>query len=119
MVNNSIDKSNRNGTGQGMHPNSRKNLEKGREGNNHANKDCSITRIQREMMGELCPYAQDPTWTWAYTLAVAGMRDALTDERARENIKDRIEGKVAVPTSFSGTVTLRVKYDDDRNISRD
>jgi len=88
---------NKNGKRQGMHPNSRKNLDKGRVGNNHANKDFSITRIQRGMMGELCPYAKDPTWTWAYALAEAGMKDALTEERTRENLKDRIEGKITQP----------------------
>jgi len=97
MVNDSIEQLNRNGDRRGMSPNSQKNLGKGRLGNNHAKKDCSITRIQREMMGHNCPYAKDPTWTWAYALAEAGMRDALQEERARENLKDRLEGKVTLP----------------------
>lgn len=88
---------NKNGGRQGMHPNSRRNLDKGRVGNNHAKADVSITRIQRGMMGEICPYAKDPTWTWAYALAEAGMKDALIEEKARENLKDRIEGKVTLP----------------------
>jgi len=88
-------KLNRSGNRRGMSPESRKNLII--NGNNHAKKDFSITRIQRGMMGELCPYAKDPTWTWAYALAEAGMKDALTEERTRENLKDRIEGKITQP----------------------
>lgn len=90
-------KLNSNGDFRGMSPNSQKNLGKGRLGNNHASKDVSITRIQRDMMGQLCPYAKDPAWTWAQAIADAGMRDALTEEKARENLKDRLEGKVTLP----------------------
>jgi len=88
---------NRNGDERGMSPESRKNLELGRKTNHRAQKDISITRIQEEMLDQLCPYAEDPTWTWARTIAVAGLREALTDEKARENLKDRVEGKVALP----------------------
>jgi len=92
---------NKNGDRRGMSLNSQKNLLGvqgiGNPKNNHAKKDCSITRIQRGMMAELCPYAKDPTWTWAYALAEAGMKDALTEEKARENLKDRLEGKVTQP----------------------
>lgn len=60
-------------------------------------KEYSITSIQKEMLGQLCPYAKDPGWTWAYALAEAGMKDALTQDKARENLKDRFEGKILQP----------------------
>jgi len=113
MTNGSTKQLNSNGNRRGMSPNSRKNLDIGRKGNNHAKADISVTCIQREMLGKVCPYAKDPTWTWAYALAEAGMRDALTEEKARENLKDRLEGKVTQPTSGEGTYTLIVKYDND------
>ena len=58
-------------------------------------------------MGQLCPYAKQPTWTWAYALAEAGMRDALTEEKARENLKDRIEGKVTLQIGGEGGEPIR------------
>jgi len=110
---------NRSGNRRGMSVNSHKNIYaalKTLKDNNHAKKDCSITRIQRDMMGQLCPFAKDPTWTWAYALAEAGMRDALTEEKARENLKDRIEGKVTLPIGGEGgePIILRVVYDNSR-----
>ena len=100
---------NKSGNKRGMSLNSHKNIVKALEtlkNNNHAEKAISITRIQRDMMGELCPYAKNPTWTWAYAIAEAGMKDALTEEKARENIKDRLEGKVTVPVENTGKVTI-------------
>lgn len=111
---------NKKGDRRGMSHNSLKNLHPRLKGNNNAKKDCSITRIQREMMGQLCPYAKDPTWTWAYALAESGMKDALTEEKARENLKDRLEGKVTQPVFGEGTITLKVVYEDsDRNRVQD
>lgn len=112
MGNDSVEKLNKNGDKRGMSPNSQKNLGKGRLGNNHAKKEVSVTRIQRGMMGQLCPYAKDPTWTWAYAIAEAEMRDALDQQKARDSIKDRLEGKVTQPEAHEGEITLRVKYDD-------
>jgi len=106
---------NKNGDKRGMSLNSQKNLLGvqgiGNPKNNHAKKDCSITRIQRGMMAELCPYAKDPTWTWAYALAEAGMKDALTEEKARENLKDRLEGKVTQPIGGEGGGPIEVDID--------
>lgn len=102
---------NRNGNRRGMTVNSHKNIYKALavlQGNDHAKKKISITRIQRKMLGELCPFAKDPSWTWAYALAEAGMRDALTDERARENLKDRLEGKMTLPVE--GVGNIHIKY---------
>ncbi len=80
--------------------------------NGKPKKEFSLTSIQKEMMGQFCPYAKDPTWTWAYALAEAGMRDALTEERARENLKDRLEGKLKEPID----VTSRGESLGNRNI---
>lgn len=104
---------NSNGNRRGMSPNSRKNLDRGRKGNNHADKGVSITRIQRGMLGQICPYAKDPTWTWAYTIAEAEMRDAIINQKARDSIKDRMEGKVIQPIGGGdgGPVVIRVIYD--------
>jgi len=119
MLNNSTEiQLNRKGNRRGMHgnPNSRKNLEKGRLGNNHAKKELSITRIQREMMGQSCSYAKDPTWTWAYAIAEAEMRAALGEQKARDSIKDRLEGKVDQGTGIHGEIIIKVKYDDNDRI---
>ncbi len=104
-------KLNSQGNHRGMSQNSLKNLHPRLKGNNHADKDLSITRIQREMMGQLCPYAKDPTWTWAYALAEAGMRDALTEEKARENLKDRLEGKVTLPIGGENGAPIKIEHD--------
>jgi len=93
---------NSNGNRRGMSPNSRKNLDEGRKGNNHGKGDISITHIQRGMLGELCPYAKDPTWTWAYAIAEAEMRDAIDNQKSRDSIKDRLEGKVTQPIAPVG-----------------
>ncbi len=105
---------NKSGNKRGMSLNSHKNIVKALEvlkGNNHAKADISITAIQREMMRELCPYAKDHTWTWAYAIAEAGMKDALTEEKARENLKDRMEGKIAQPVIGENDKPIQVEID--------
>jgi len=106
-------KLNKNGNRRGMSPNSRKNLDMGRKGNNHAKKDISITPIQRGMIGELCPYAKDPTWTWGYAIAEAEMRDAMINQRARDSIKERLEGKVSLPIEGSLEITETRELTDE------
>ncbi len=88
---------NKNGKPNGMHPNSQKNLGKGRVGNNHAKKGLSITRIERGMLGQVCPYTKVPGQTWAEAIADSEMRDALESQKARDSIKDRLEGRVPLP----------------------
>ena len=95
-------KLNTNGNKRGLSPNSRKNLDEGRKGNNHAKKGISITRIEREMMGQECPYAKIPGQTWAQAIAESEMRDALLSQKSRDSIKDRIEGRVPTPVSLAG-----------------
>ena len=102
MGNDSTDKLNRKGNLRGMSPNSQKNLGKGRVGNNHAKKGLSITGIKRDMMELPCPYAKNPAWTWAYAIAEAEMRDALDQQKARDSIKDRLEGRVPTPIALTG-----------------
>jgi hypothetical protein len=102
-------KLNRNGNRRGMHPNSQNNIKNNTKHPGRPRKEFSITNIQREMLDQLCPYAEDPTWTWAKAIAMAGLRESLTDERARENLKDRIEGKVTQPIGGENGAPLAVK----------
>lgn len=91
----SLKQLNRNGDERGMSPNSQKNLGKGRLGNNHAKKEVSITRIQRGMMGQSCPYAIGKTW--AEWLAERGLALAAENARYYCELLDRLEGKVTLP----------------------
>ena len=97
-----IQQLNRNGNRRGMTPNSQKNLGKGRMGNNHAQKGLSITRIQREMLSQLCPYAKDPTLTWVEYLAERGMAMASENATYYKELLDRLEGKVTQPIAGEG-----------------
>ena len=105
---------NRNGDRRGMSLSSQKNLLGvqgiGNPKNNHAKKELSITRKQREMLPLPCPYAPDKTWVeW---LAERGMSLAGENATYYKELLDRLEGKVTQPVSGEGTITLRVKYDD-------
>ena len=86
------DKLNSNGNRRGMSQNSQKHLRPRQKGNNNAKKGISITRIERGMMGQLCPYAKTPGQTWAQAIADSEMRDALESQKARDSIKDRSIG---------------------------
>jgi len=114
---------NRSGNKRGLNPNSRKNLEKGREGNNHAKKDYSITRMLKEMANE----AADERWlevedkgkglSWRQAAA-----KRLWIETVRGNISaagevlNRVDGKPMQPAGIEGTIVLRVEYDDKDRI---
>jgi len=111
MSGNSIEQLNSNGNRRGMSLESRKNLALGRKTNHRAQKDISITRIQEGMLDQLCPYAKDPNWTWAYAIAEAGLRDCLDNEKAREDLKDRMEGKVTQPIGGDKDNPLQVEID--------
>jgi len=105
-------KLNSNGNRRGMNQNSLKNLHPRLKGNNHANKEYSITRIQRDMLPQLCPYAEGKTW--AEWLAERGL--ALAGENAAyyRELLDRLEGKVSQPVEGEGKVevTYKVVYVD-------
>ena len=95
---------NKNGKPQGMHPNSRKNLDIRRVGNNHANKDYSITRIIKTMLDDPAEErwleAEDKHKQFTWRQAIA---KRMLIEAARGNAKvtgellDRLEGKVTQP----------------------
>ena len=112
MSNNSIEQLNRNGNKRGMSPNSRKNLEKGREGNNHANKDYSITRIVKEWIDEpaeerfLETYDKGKELTWRQAIALRMLRDGVTGKY--NELLDRVEGKVTQP--IGGDMNMNVNF---------
>lgn len=112
---------NTSGNKRGLSPNSRKNLELGRKTNNHTEKGYSITRIQRDMLPQPCPYA--PGKTWAEWLAERGL--ALAGENARYYVEllDRLEGKVIIPIGGNGEpVTFKVIHErawEGKNIESD
>ena len=65
-------------------------------------KDPGITAIQRGMLDEVCPYATVPRQTWREWLALRGLTLAGTADSAHEHLKDRLEGKVALPVKVEG-----------------
>jgi hypothetical protein len=106
---------NRNGNRRGMSPKSRKNLEKGRQGNNHAKKDYSITRIVKEMIDDpaeerfLDVQDKDKGLTWRQAIALRMLRDGVGGKYGE--LLDRIEGKVAQPISGDKDNPLQVEVD--------
>jgi hypothetical protein len=121
MVNNATEQLNKNGNKRGMSPNSRKNLDNGRKGNNHAKKDFSITRVVKEMLDD----AAEEQWlevgdkhkgvTWRQAVAKRILVEAVRgNTRAISDLLDRLEGKVTQPIGGEGggPVILKVVYDD-------
>lgn len=92
---------NRNGNKRGMNPNSRKNLEKGREGNNHAKKDYSVTRIVKEWLDKpaeerfIDVQDKEKGLSWRQAIALRMLRDAVGGKYGE--LLDRLEGKVTQP----------------------
>ena len=87
---------------RGEHPNSQKNLEKGRfkkgEVSNpkgRPRKELSITSILREQLGEPCQ--KDPSKTWAEWLALRALELAGENPSYYKELMDRLEGKVVFP----------------------
>lgn len=106
---NMVDKStenqlNKNGKPQGMHPNSRVNLDRGRVTNHRTKKDCSITRILKDMANDVAVErwleVEDKGKGLSWRQAVA---KRMWIEATRGNAKvqaellDRLEGKVTQP----------------------
>ena len=112
---------NTNGYKRGMNRNSRKNLEKGREGNNHAAKDFSITRIVKKMIDEpaeerwLDVSDKGKELTWRQAIALRMLRDGVCGKYGE--LLDRLEGKITQPLGLSGATILRVVYDNDNGSS--
>jgi len=104
---------NKNGNRRGMSPNSRKNLEKGREGNNHANKDYSITRIVKEKIDEpaeerwLDAHDKGKGLTWREAIALRMLRDSVGGKYSE--LLDRVEGKVTQPIAGEGGQPIKTE----------
>ncbi len=120
MAKSTDEKLNRNGEAQGMHPNSRKNLDRGRKGNNHADKDYSITRILKEMADDPAPERwlevedQGKGLTYRQAAARRIWIDAIRgNAKITGELLDRLEGKVTQPVANEGTITLRIVDDSD------
>ena len=95
---------NSNGNKRGMNPNSRKNLDSGRKGNNHAKKDYSITRIIRDMLDQpaeerwLETEDKRKRFTWRQAIAKRILiESAKGNARVTSELLDRLEGKVTQP----------------------
>ncbi|MGA2670448.1 MAG: hypothetical protein ABSF21_03395 [Dehalococcoidia bacterium] len=114
---------------RGEHPNSRKNLEKGRfKKGEVANprgrpaKEFCITGILREKLAEPCPYA--PGKTWAEYIARRALELASENPTYFKEILDRVEGRVALPiqqdiTSESPHYTIIVSSEEAKhNVER-
>ena len=99
-------KLNTRGNRRGMTPNSRKNLEKGREGNNHAQKDYSVTRIVKELIDELAEERfldindKGKGLTWRQAIALRMLRDGVGGKYSE--LLERLEGKVTQPIGGEG-----------------
>ncbi|MFW6105166.1 MAG: hypothetical protein ACOC7P_01130 [Chloroflexota bacterium] len=87
---------------RGEHPNSKKNLEKGKfkkgEVSNpkgRPRKELCITSILREKLNEPCD--KDPSKTWAEWLALRALELAGENPTYYKELLDRVEGKVTQP----------------------
>jgi len=92
---------------RGEHPNSLKNLEKGRFKKGEVSnprgrppKELCITSILREQLGEPCPYA--PGKTWAEWVARRALELAGENPTYYRELLDRLEGKVVQPVGGEG-----------------
>jgi len=109
---------NRNGNRRGMSPNSQKNLGKGRNGNNHANKDYSITRIIKEMLDKpaverwLEVEDKGQRLTWRQAIAKRILIEAVRgNARVTNDLLDRLEGKVVQPIGGEDGGAIKVDID--------
>jgi len=87
---------------RGEHPNSRKNLEKGKFKKGEVSnprgrppRELCITDITRDQLGEPCP--KDPTKTWAKYLSDKWLDLACENVWAFKELMERLEGKVVFP----------------------
>ena len=113
-------KLNTRGNRRGMTPNSRKNLEKGREGNNHALRDYSVTRIVKELIDEpaeerfLDVPDKGKGLTWRQAIALRILRDSVRGKYGE--LLDRLEGKVVQPIGGEGgkDLTFNILVSDEQ-----
>ncbi len=91
-----------------VHPNSLKNLEKGRfkkgqSGNPQGRppRELCITSITRDQLGEPCP--KDPSRTWARYLSDKWLELACENVHAFKELMERLEGRVVFPIETEPT----------------
>ena len=112
---------NANGNKRGMNSNSRKNLEKGRQGNNFAGKDYSITRVVREMIDNKAEerFLDVPDkgkgLTWREAIALRMLRDGVCGKY--NELLERLEGKVTQPVEAA--ITGNVNFVIGRGYTED
>lgn len=88
------------GDKRGLHPNSLKNLENGRNHNGRPKKDKCLLEYIRAQLGEQCQY--EPGKTWLEALAHAELRHSLKDTAARRDLFDRLLGKPLESLELAG-----------------
>ena len=113
-----MDKLNTSGNKRGLSQNSLKNLHPRLKGNNHANKDYSITRIVKSMLDD----AADERWlevedkgkgvTWRQAIAKRLLIEAVRgNAKICSELLDRLEGKVTLPIGGEGGGPIGVEVD--------
>ena len=114
-------KLNSNGNRRGMNQNSLRNLHPRLKGNNHANKDYSITRIIKDMLDNpaeerfLDVQDKGKSITWRQAIAKRILIEAVRgNAKVTGELLDRLEGKVSQPVEGEGKVevTYKVVYVD-------
>lgn len=106
------------GNRRGMPSNSRKNLRPNRNGRLPAK--LSLTSLTKQELARIPTVEEDgfdgKGKSNAWWIARIAVRDARKGDRsARQEIWERVEGKVTQPVVSEGTITLRVVDDDDSN----
>ena len=122
MAKNSTNQLNSNGDRRGMSPNSRKNLENGRNQKGRPKDEDAISRILRDLGSYIPDYPRkngEPETRSRRQIACEKLWDIADYGEpnhaiaAMNFITERTEGKVTLPIGGEGTITVRVKYDSD------
>ena len=124
-----IEQRNNKGNKRGLHPNSLKNLEKGRQwrkeqsGNPKGRPPLAITSLIREMLDEqadyIAPGAAPSDKTWRQLIAKAILYHAAKGNPVMiRELLERLEGKITQPVvgEGGGPVVIKVVYDNGNKI---
>ena len=125
MTENSSEKQlNKNGKSQGMHQNSRVNLDRGRVANKRTQKDYSITRILKDMADDPAPErwleVEDKGKGLTYRQAAARriwIEAIRGNARVTVELLDRLDGKVTQPVS--GGLDHNVRFTIGKGYAKD